>query len=76
MSFINNHESDYYFDVSSFLTGSIVENLKALMVALDMPLPSSEKGPSNKITPTADHIELAGIIAVDEKNSFFWEISL
>ena len=53
VSFINNHKSDYYFDISSFLTGSIVDNLKALMTALNMTLPSSEKGSSNKITPVS-----------------------
>ena len=67
VSFINNHKSDYYFDISSFLTGSIVDNLKALMTALNMTLPSSEKGSSNKITPTADHIKLADVISADGK---------
>ena len=63
VSFINQESGDYFFDIANYLSGDMIANLLAVIVALKIKLPSSIQEAANAISPKQKHKNLANLLS-------------
>ena len=64
---INENVNEYFFDISVYLSGSIISNLLGLLGALNGEPPEEMRDVFKQIKPTKEHRELATILSSEDK---------
>lgn len=64
---INENINEYFFDISAYLSGSMIENLLGLLNVLGGESPKEMQDISKQIKPTEEHKEMAAILNSEGK---------
>ena len=64
---INENINEYFFDISAYLSGSIIKNLLGLLNVLGGESPKEMQDISKQIKPTEEHKEMAAILNSEGK---------